>query len=87
MFSNYKDKIDAVYAYIKTDFKIEDDEELNKYIGIDLGHIPDASIHILNLFLAQWIINLIPGMDKASFKPTPVVKPLIEKKMDINHKK
>ena len=34
MFSPSKDKFDEVYAYLKADFKIEDDGDLNKYLGI-----------------------------------------------------
>ena len=34
MFSPYKDKIDEVHASPQSDFKIEYDGELNKYIGI-----------------------------------------------------
>ena len=33
IFSTYKDTIDAVYASIETDLKIENDEELNIYVG------------------------------------------------------
>ena len=36
MFSPSKDKIYEVYASLHADFKIEDDGELNKYLGIDL---------------------------------------------------
>ena len=36
MFSPSKDKIEEVYASIQVYFNIEDDGELNKYIGIDL---------------------------------------------------
>ena len=34
MFSTSKDKIYALYVYLKKDIKIEDDRELNKYIDI-----------------------------------------------------
>ena len=47
MFSPYKDKIDEVYASLQEYFKIEDDRELNKYLGIDLYHHPDGSIHLM----------------------------------------
>ena len=39
-----KDKIDEVYASLQKDFKIEDDGELNKYLGIDLERSPYGSI-------------------------------------------
>ena len=42
MFSNSKDKIDEVYASLQADLKIEDDEEINKYIGIELGRLSDG---------------------------------------------
>ena len=34
--NHFKDKIDAVYEYINTYLKIEDDGDLNKYISIEL---------------------------------------------------
>ena len=46
MFNPYKDKIDGVYASLQAYFNIEDDEYLNKYIGIGLDHHPDGSIHL-----------------------------------------
>ena len=46
MFNPYKDKIYGVYASLQAYFNIEDDEYLNKYIGIGLDHHPDGSIHL-----------------------------------------
>ena len=80
MFSPYKDKIDEVYAPIKTDFKIEDDREINKYIGIDLDHRPYVSIHLSQPYLTQSILNMIPGIVKSNAKPTPAVNPSHQKK-------
>ena len=40
MFSTSKDNIYAVYAYLKTDIKIEYDGDLNKFIDIELDHLP-----------------------------------------------
>ena len=34
IFSPSNDKIDKVYAYLQADFKMEDDGDLNKYLGI-----------------------------------------------------
>ena len=40
-----------------------------------MDHSPDVSIHIRQPYLPQSIINIIPGIDKSSAKPTPMVKP------------
>ena len=45
IFSSYKYKIGEAHASLQAYFKIEDDVELNNYIGIDLDHRPDSSIH------------------------------------------
>ena len=63
LFINSKDKIDGVYASIPPYLKIEDDRELNKYLGIDLERLPDGSIHMGQPKLTQIIINIIPGME------------------------
>ena len=61
---NYvKDKIDAVYTSMKTYLKFEDDEALEKYLGIDLDWRPDGSIHLHQPFLTQKTINMIPVLD------------------------
>ena len=74
MFSPSKDKIDQVNASLQSDFKIEDDEELNKYLVIDLYHFLDVLIHINQPYLTQRIINMIPGTGKSSANLTPVIK-------------
>ena len=74
MFSTSKDKIDEVYASLQEDFNIEDDGELNNYLGIDLERRPDGSIHISRPYLTQIILIMIPVMDKSSANPTPAVK-------------
>ena len=66
LFITSKYKIDKVNASIQAYFKIEDDGELKKYLRIELD-------------FHQRILNMIPGMDKSSSKPTPAVKPPLEK--------
>ena len=51
---------------------MEDDGELNKYLGIDLDRRSDGSTHLR-------LINMIPGIDKSSSKSTPGVKPPLSK--------
>ena len=46
MFSPSKDKIDDIYTSLQEYFKIEDDGELKKYLGIELYRLPDGSIHL-----------------------------------------
>ena len=46
IFSPSKDKIDELFASLLSDFRIEDDGDLNKYIGIDLDRCQDESINI-----------------------------------------
>ena len=79
MFSPYIDKIDYVYDYLQTDFKIADYGELGKYLGIELDRCPYGSIHIRQTYPTQRIINIIPVMDKPRDMPTLVVKPNLEK--------
>ena len=83
MFSLSKDKIDKEYASIKAKLKIEDDGELKKYLGIELYHHPDGSIHLRQPYLTQIILNMITGMDRSSAKPTPAVNPLYQKMSDL----
>ena len=64
MFSPSKDKIDEVYDSLREDFKIEDGGELKKFLGLDLDHCPDGSIHMSQPYLTQIILNMNPGMDK-----------------------
>ena len=45
MISNYKDKFYAVYLYLRTDIKIEDYGDLNKYLDIYLERFPYGSIY------------------------------------------
>ena len=79
MFTPLKDRIDELYASLQVYFKIEYDGELNKYLGIDLDRLPDGSIHLSQPYLTQIILNMIPGTEKLSAKPPPVVKPYLEK--------
>ena len=74
MLSRSKDKIDELYASILEYFKIEDDEELNKYLGIDMYYRPDGSIHLRQPYQTQIILNIISVVDKSSANPTPLVK-------------
>ena len=71
MSSPSKDKIDEVYAYLQEDFKIENDEELKNYPGIELDRRPYGPIHLRQPNLTQKILNIIIGMDKSSADPTP----------------
>ena len=80
LFSLSKDKIDEVYASIQAYFKMEDDGDLNKYLGIELDFRPDVSIHIIQPYITQRILNMIPGMENPSTMPTPAVKPPLAKK-------
>ena len=79
VFSPSKGKIYEVYASIQEDFNIEDYGELSKYLRINLDRHPDGSIHIGQPYLTQRILNMIPGMDKSSSKPTSAVKPPLAK--------
>ena len=79
MFLPSKDEIDGVYASLQEDFKIEDDGELKKYLGIELEHHPDGSIHPRQTYLSQIILKTIPVMNNSSTNTTPAVKPLLEK--------
>ena len=62
MFSPFRNKIDEVYSSFQEYFKIEDDGELNRYIGIDLDRLPDGYTHLRQPYLTKIIINPIPGM-------------------------
>ena len=75
MFSLSKNKIGEVYVSLQEYFKTEDDGYLNKYLGIDLDLRPDGSIHLSQPYLTNIILNMIPGMENSSAKPTPAVKP------------
>ena len=79
MFSTSNDKIDEVYASLKVYLKIEDDGEINKYLGIELDRRPYGSIHLRQTYLTQIILNMIPGMEKSSAKTTPAVNPPLAK--------
>ena len=46
MFSPSKDKIDELCASLQEYFNIEDEGDINKYIGIELYRLPNGSIHI-----------------------------------------
>ena len=62
MFSHSKDKFYDVYASLQENSNIEDDKEINKYLGIHLDHIPDGSIRLSQPYLTQTIINMILDM-------------------------
>ena len=79
MLGPYKDKIEEVYASLQTEFKTKGNGNLNKYLGIELDHRSDGSIHLRRPYLTQRIINMIPGIDNFSAKPTLAVKPLLDK--------
>ena len=87
MFSTSKDKMDELYASIQGYFKIEDEGELNKYLGKDLYLLPYGSIHISQPDLTQIIPKMIPGMEKSSAKPKPTVKPILEKNEGVQARK
>ena len=93
MFSPFKDKFDEDYASFQTDFNIEDDGELNKYLGISLDRRPDCSIYLSQPYVTKIILNIIPGMDKSRSKTTTTIKPSSAKnegyqarKNDFNYK-
>ena len=79
VFSPSKDKIDEVYVSLQEDSNIEGDGNINNYLGMDLNRRPYGSINIRKTYLTRGILNIIPGMDKSSSKPTPVVKPPLAK--------
>ena len=83
MFIPSENKIDWLYASLQAYFKIEDDGELKKYIGVDLDRRPDESIHLSQSYLAKTILNMILGMENSSANSTPAVQPLIEKMRDL----
>ena len=65
IFSPSKDKIDDVYSSLQEDFNIEDDGDIKKHLGVELYRLPDLSIHLIQPYLDQIIINRIVGMDKS----------------------
>ena len=64
MFSPSKDTIYDIYDYIHADLNIEYHGELNKHLGIELDRCPDCSIHPMQNYLNQRIINIISGMER-----------------------
>ena len=75
MFSPYKDKIEVVYASLKTDLKIEDYGEPEKFLGIELDLFPDRSMNQCQNLVKKWIIHFIANMDKANSKGTTLLPP------------
>ena len=67
MFSPSENKIYEVYASLQEYLNIEDDGELNKYLGVELDRHPYGSIHMRQPYLSQIILNMIPCMDKSSY--------------------
>ena len=86
MFRPSKDKIDDIYASLQAYFKIEYGGEL-KNLGIELDRLQDGLIHIIQTYLNQMIINMIPDMDNSGAKPNPVVKSPPTKKWSSSKKK
>ena len=82
IFISSKGKMVELYASLQLYLKIEDDRELNKYLGIELYRLPDGSINLSQTYLTQRIINIIPGMYSSSVKPTPAIKPPLAKKQE-----
>ena len=78
---------DEVYASLQADLKIEDDGELNKYLRIYLDLRLDGYIHLWQTYLTQRILNMNPGMENSSAKPTPMVKPPPEKNLGAQSRK
>ena len=70
-----RDKIDEVCASLQAYFKIEDDGELNKYLGIDLDRRSDVSIYLRQPYLTKSILDMIPDMYNSNTNPTLTVKP------------
>ena len=79
MFSPSKDKIDKVYVSLREYFKMEDDRDLNKYLGVELDRLPYVLIQLRQPYLTQSIINIISGMDKSRAKTANEVKPPLAK--------
>ena len=63
VFSASTDTTDVVYAYAQAYFKIEDDWDMNKNLGMELDRLPYGSIHIIQPYITQSITNMLPGMD------------------------
>ena len=74
-----KDKIDEVYAYLQAYLKIEYGVNIKNYLGIEMYHRPDVSIHMRQPYITQIFPNMITSMEKSSAKPTPAVKPPLAK--------
>ena len=66
-----KYKIDEVYASLQEYFKMEDDEVLNKYLGIEMHLRPDCSINLRKTYITQSILDIIPGIDNSSGPGAP----------------
>ena len=71
MLGHSKDKIDEVYASLQEYFKIENDGDINKYLGMELNHCPDLSIHLRQPYPTQIFLNIILGMENSSTNPIP----------------
>ena len=79
LFISSKGKIDKIYVSLQVNYKIEHDGDLRKYLEIDLDHRPDGSIHMRHPYQTLIILNMIPGMDKSSSNPNPLIKPPLAK--------
>ena len=58
-----RNEIYDVYDYLQGDFNIEDNGEINEYLGTELDHRPNGSSYLRQTYRNQSIINLIPGME------------------------
>ena len=60
---------------MEKDIKIDYYGELDRYMGIELDHCPNGSVHICRPLLAQKIIGFYLGMCKENSKSTPEFNP------------
>ena len=87
IFSPSEYKMDEVYASIQAYFKIEDDGDPKKYLGIELDCRPYSSIYLRHPYLTQINPNMIPGTNKSSANPTPAVNPPKQKMRELKQEK
>ena len=79
LFSTSKASIHKACESLNTEFKIEDEGELSKYLGIEINRQSYGSIHLRHPYLIQRIISSIPGLSYANKNPNPTTKPLMTK--------
>ena len=73
-FSPSKYRIVDVYTSIQADFRIEDDEQLDKYIEIYLYCCSYCPIYLRNPYLTHIIINMILCIENTEPRPTTTSK-------------